>query len=93
MQILDKIHEGAASGEGGEVAMLVNNLGSTPLMETYIMANAALKYAQDKLKVGCDVLACRLLVPAQDVLGIVCYRPVLLHACHLAVSSQQQQLV
>ena len=38
--------------EGGEVAMLVNGLGSTPLMETYVMANADLKHAQNKLKVG-----------------------------------------
>lgn len=38
--------------EGAEVAMLVNNLGSTPVMEVYIMVNAALAYAQDKLKVS-----------------------------------------
>ena len=39
--------------EGREVAMLVNGLGSTPLMELYVVADAALKHAQDKLKVGC----------------------------------------
>ena len=31
--------------------MLVNNLGSTPIMEMYITARAALKYAQDKCQV------------------------------------------
>ena len=53
LQILDIIHKDAADilSEGTEMAMLVNNLGSTPLMETYIMADAALKHAQDKLKV------------------------------------------
>lgn len=53
MQMLDKIRAdgGDSFSEGAQVAMLVNNLGSTPLMETYIMAQAALKHAQDNLKV------------------------------------------
>lgn len=51
--MLDIIHKDAADSfhEGSEVAMLVNNLGSTTVMEVYIMANAALAHAQDKLKV------------------------------------------
>ena len=35
-----------------EVVMLVNNLGSTPVMEMYIAAPAALRYVQDKYKVS-----------------------------------------
>ena len=51
--MLDIIHKDAADSfqEGSEVAMLVNNLGSTTVMEVYIMANAALAHAQGKLKV------------------------------------------
>ena len=54
LQILDIIHKDAADvlSEGSEVAMLVNGLGSTPLMELYVVAHAALTHAQDKLKVG-----------------------------------------
>ena len=53
--MLDIIHKDAADvlSGGSEVAMLVNGLGSTPLMELYVVADAALKHAQDKLKVGC----------------------------------------
>ncbi|KAL3151120.1 hypothetical protein ABBQ38_012986 [Trebouxia sp. C0009 RCD-2024] len=36
---------------GCQVAMVVNNLGSTPVMEMYIAARAALRYAQEKHKV------------------------------------------
>ena len=52
-QCIDTIQRDAAKdmAEGREVALLVNNLGSTPAMEMYIMAWAALKYAQDKHKV------------------------------------------
>jgi hypothetical protein len=53
MQCVDTIQQDGAKdmAEGREVALLVNNLGSTPAMEMYIMARAALKYAQDKHRV------------------------------------------
>lgn len=49
-QCIDTIQRDAAKdmAEGRQVALLVNNLGSTPAMEMYIMARAALRYAQDK---------------------------------------------
>ncbi len=52
-QCIDTIQRDGAKDlpEGREVALLVNNLGSTPAMEMYIMARAALKFAQDKHRV------------------------------------------
>lgn len=53
LQCLDCIQQDGAADlpAGCQVAMVVNNLGSTPVMEMYIAARAALKYAQDKHKV------------------------------------------
>ena len=53
LQCIDCIQQDGAADlpAGYEVAMVVNNLGSTPVMEMYIAARAALKYAQDKHKV------------------------------------------
>ena len=58
MQCIDTIQRDGAKdmAEGHEVALLVNNLGSTPAMEMYIMARAALKYAQDKHRVHFSVV-------------------------------------
>ena len=53
LQCVDCIQQDGAKDlpAGCEVAMLVNNLGATPIMEMYITAHAALKYAQEKHKV------------------------------------------
>lgn len=53
-QCIDIIQQDGANDllEGCQVAMLVNNLGSTPQMELYIMARAALMYAQEKHKMN-----------------------------------------
>ena len=58
MQCIDTIQRDGAKdmAEGHEVALLVNNLGSTPAMEMYIMARAALKHAQDKHRVHFSVV-------------------------------------
>ena len=53
LQCIDCIQKDAKEHlqAGSEVALLLNNLGSTPQIEMYIMAHTALKYAQDKYKV------------------------------------------
>ena len=57
-QCIDTIQRDGAKdmADGRQVALLVNNLGSTPAMEMYIMARAALRYAQDKHKVHYSVV-------------------------------------
>lgn len=53
LQCIDCIQQDGAADlpAGCQAAMVVNNLGSTPVMEMYIAARAALRYAQDKHKV------------------------------------------
>ena len=52
--MMDKIvsFEGRSEQKRGqEVVLLINNMGSTPPMELYIVAQAAQKYAEEALKV------------------------------------------
>ena len=54
LQMMDKIvsFEGRSEQKRGqEVVLLINNMGSTPPMELYIVAQAAQKYAEEALKV------------------------------------------
>ena len=87
LQMLDIIHKDAPDSfqEGSEVAMLVNNLGSTTLMELYIMANAALAHAQDKLKVTTDSLPETLCIMQAACLGVPSSFPsgALQHCCEM----------
>ena len=51
---MDKIvnFEGhAEQKKGQEVVLLINNMGSTPPMELYVVAQAAQKHAEETLKV------------------------------------------
>ena len=54
LQCIDCIQQDGATDlpPGCEAVVLVNNLGSTPVMEMYIAARAALRYVQDKYKVS-----------------------------------------
>ncbi len=52
--MIDKIvrFEGRAElSNGQEVVLLINNMGSTPPMELYVVAQAAQEYAEETLKV------------------------------------------
>lgn len=54
LQMMDKIvrFEGRAElSNGQEVVLLINNMGSTPPLELYVVAQAAQKYAEETLKV------------------------------------------
>ena len=54
LQMMDKIvnFEGRSEQKRGqELVLLINNMGSTPPMELYVVAQAAQKYAEEALKV------------------------------------------